>query len=129
MNDDFSLALICSVDELRRVLSEQHKKYLLATNLPATKVELQFEGKLEAEPVAWNARIWTIDEFSKLHRVTEDPNQFIDIKIVAGAHLLEVGLNIAQIDQAAIERTIIMVRNYKRLRPGRHEYGAKSKTL
>lgn len=32
------------------------------------------------------------------------------------------------IDRAVIERTIIMIRKYRRLKEGLHEYGARSKT-
>jgi len=34
-----------------------------------------------------------------------------------------VVLDIPRIDEPAILRTIIMIRNYKRLYPGRHEFG------
>lgn len=40
---------------------------------------------------------------------------------------LEVGLNVKQIDKAVIERTIIMIRQYRRLQSGCHEYGVRSK--
>ena len=36
---------------------------------------------------------------------------------------IRVALDIPVIDEAAILRTIIMIRNYKRLHPGRHEFG------
>ncbi|MCK7581424.1 MAG: hypothetical protein MZV65_41195 [Chromatiales bacterium] len=41
---------------------------------------------------------------------------------LAGAPL-DVALDIPQIDEPTILRTIIMIRNYKRLHPGRHEFG------
>ena len=40
-----------------------------------------------------------------------------------GALALTVGLNLAVIDEPAIRKTLIMVRNYKRLGFGRHEWG------
>ena len=36
---------------------------------------------------------------------------------------LRVGLCLSRIDTPAIEKMIVMIRNYRRLRPGRHEYG------
>jgi hypothetical protein len=34
-----------------------------------------------------------------------------------------VGLAVPLIDAATVLRSMIMIRNYKRLRPGRHEFG------
>jgi len=61
--------------------------------------------------------------------VAEDPKQFIDIEIEGKVYKVTVALNLKQFDQAAVERTIIMVRKYKRLQLGRHEYCARSKTI
>jgi hypothetical protein len=36
---------------------------------------------------------------------------------------LRVGLDLQRIDRPAIEKMIIMIRNYRNLRYGRHEYG------
>lgn len=117
-----------SIDELRHELGKQKKMYLLFSELPADKVYLQFEGKLSAEPRVWNACIRTMKEYSRTHRVGSDPGQFIDIQIKNACYLIEIALNIEQIDRAAVESTIIMIRKYKRLQPGRHQYGLRSKT-
>ena len=37
---------------------------------------------------------------------------------------LNVGLDLKTIDEAVINKTIIMIRNYKRLRIGRNEFGS-----
>jgi len=84
-----------------------------------------FEGK----EVVWGANIKTLyacylerksaisDEHAqKLH-------QFIDIKLCNKTYQVEIGLNLKQIDEPAIKRAIIMMRKYKRLHFGRHEYG------
>ena len=36
---------------------------------------------------------------------------------------ITIGLNVPKLDAAVIEKTTIMIRNYKRLQTGRHEYG------
>jgi hypothetical protein len=41
---------------------------------------------------------------------------------------VRVGLAVTRIDRPAIEKMILMIRNYRRLRPGRHEYGG-SRTM
>lgn len=128
MNDSFPLPLCSAVDELNKLLRSHNKAYILASAIPARKVYIQFEGRLKNQSVVWNACIRTIEEFSQSQAVADDPKQFIDIQLQGDIYMLEVGLNVQQIDQATIERTIIMIRNYKRLQPGRHEYGAQSKT-
>lgn len=51
--------------------------------------------------------------------------QFIEIKEgVEGVYQIRVGLDLAEIDDAVIKKTIIMIRNYKRLVIGKIEFGA-----
>ena len=128
MSENNKINLRMSIDEFRANLKRQEKTVLIDGKLPANKVFLQFEGKFEGMEVVWNACIQTIAEYSKKHRVSNDPKQFIDIKLVDGGYYLDIGLNVAQIDQTVIEGTIIMIRKYKRLQFGRHEYGERSKT-
>jgi len=123
-----ALKIISSIDEFRSILAVKNETYLLVSQLPAKKVYLQFEGTLKAKPVVWNACVRTVEDYSERHDVGCDPKQFIDIQMVKHGYLLEIALNLVQIDQAVIERTIIMIRKYKQLQPGRHEYGARSKT-
>ena len=40
-----------------------------------------------------------------------------------GAFALEVGLGLVAIDEPALKKTLIMIRNFKRLELGRHEWG------
>ncbi len=117
-----------SIDELRHKLSVQKASFLLYSKLPAEKIYLQFEGKLSGKTIVWNACIRTINDYARMHQVADDPKQFIDIKIKKNDYLIEIALNIEQIDRAVIERTIIMIRKYKQLHVGRHEYGVRSKT-
>jgi hypothetical protein len=120
---------ITDVGELQRQLVESHCDYLLQDALPANRVRLVFAGPFKNGVVAWNACIETIEAYARYHPVDDDPQQFIDIRQENDAYWIHIGLNVQQIDQAVIERSIIMVRNYRRLSEGRHEYGARSKTL
>lgn len=126
---DSEIQPITDLQELQRRLIENQCDYLLQDVLPANRVRLVFAGPFKDEPVVWNACIETIEAYSQHHRVGADPQQFIDIRRENDAYWIHIGLNLQQIDQAVIERSIIMVRNYKRLSEGRHEYGARSKTL
>lgn len=123
------LEYISNMHDLHGKLEQSGSPYLIDRELPCSEVELRFAGRFEGSEVVWNARIVTLEEYAKYHPVPDDPVQFIDIQRIDGIFRLEVGLNIKQIDQPAIERTIIMIRKYKRLQLGRHEYGARSKTL
>lgn len=115
--------------QLQQQLQTAGGDYLLEGELPATSIELKFCGPFDGREVVWNAQLVTVEEYSRKSPVADDPMQFIDIKKNGEAYRIIIALNIDTIDQAAIERTIIMIRKYKRLRLGRHEYGAKSKTL
>ena len=120
---------ISDVEELRALLKDSSKEYLLMSALPALKAYLQVEGVFEGEQVVWNMCLRTIDDYAESHQVTEDPRQFINIEQKSGAYKIEIGLNVQLIDQSVVEGTIVMVRKYKRLHLGLHEYGARSKTL
>ena len=116
------------VDAFQHKLKLSGEDYLLESKTPAGKVHLQFEGELEGVAVVWHACVQTIKDYSKSNLLDDDPRQFIHIELNAGLHKLNVALNLEQIDQPALERTIIMIRKYKKLSVGYHEYGARSKT-
>jgi len=120
---------ISNIEIFNTLLHENHQEYLLLGDLPSENVKVVFTGGFNGIQVVWNACVRTIQDYALHHEVTEDPMQFIDISHKDDVYWLEVGLNVSVIDKAMIERTIIMIRNYKRLDFGRHEYGARSKTI
>jgi len=124
-----SIQPISDLETLNRLLGDEGGDYLLDGNVPDNIVWLRFSGRFAGQEVVWNACIRTMKEYALHHQTTEDPKQYIDISYEKGVHWLEVGLNVDVIDKTTIEATIIMIRNYKRLNLGRHEYGARSKTL
>ncbi len=127
--DDFSFKNnLSDVKKLRALLNKQEMQYLQHGGIPSTKIYIQFEGVFQGADIVWNACIRTVEDYSIRNEVASDPRQFICINIEGGVHFIEVALNIPLINQGVIERTIIMIRKYKRLQIGRHEYGARSKT-
>ena len=129
MKIDNSIEPISDVGLLEGQLLSKDTKYLLNTSLPAKTAFIKFSGKFNSQNIVWNACIETMERYAETNPVSDDPEQFIDIQLQGRVHYIHIGLNLPFIDNAAIERSIIMIRNYKRLRVGRHEYGARSKTL
>lgn len=112
---------------------KHHTEYKLQQRHSADHVEVQFSGTLQNKPVMWYAHIRTLRDYCLHERSMSPPDSqqpaniqaqaFIDINIQNNIHSLTVALNLPVIDEAAILRTIIMIRQYKRLQPGRHQYG------
>ena len=94
-------------------------------------VRLEFNGMFEGRQVIWHAHIQTLDAcyHELLHKAIEvdrestKRRQFIEIEVQNNTYHVAIGLNLSQIDESAIKMAIIMMRKYKRLHRGRHEYG------
>lgn len=90
-------------------------------------VHIRFTGPFRGRQVTWDARIVTLAHAARSRRAssTAELRQFIEVgRDNGGTRQLRIGLNVDRIDEPAILKTIIMVRQYKRLQEGRHEYGA-----
>jgi hypothetical protein len=93
-------------------------------------ISIRFVGPFNNRQVIWNATIRTLQD--KFSEATAAPTtgfakkcfkQSINISENNEYYAIEIALNLRQIDEAAIKRTIIMIRKYKRLHIGCHEYG------
>ena len=96
---------------------------------PASAADFEFEGVYENRVIRWHCHLVTLAGIAA-HTGQALQRQFIEIDPQPLSHDSEipqlkitVGLNVPAIDDSVIEKTIIMIRNYKRLRSGRHEYG------
>jgi hypothetical protein len=109
-------------------------EYKLLQRFSAEHVAIQFNGTLQNQAVVWHAHIHSLRDYclqqtahtqpyAAQKSICIDAQPFIDINIHNNTHALLVALNLPVIDDAAILRTIIMIRQYKRLKPGRHLYG------
>lgn len=91
--------------------------------------EFVFDGSFNGKPVRWRCHLETLAcAASKSRRrllrqfieispqLTTDTGEVLELPV-------HVGLNVPEIDASVIEKTRIMIRNYKRLKVGRHEYG------
>jgi len=90
--------------------------YLCSSELPAVKASVRFLGPFHGREVAWNMTLCALQGGSS--------RSFMEISPAPdGTFALTVGLNLTAIDEPTIKKTLIMVRNFKRLELGRHEWG------
>jgi hypothetical protein len=105
-------------------------EYELLSPLPADFVTARFEGPYNGRVVTWHLQCYTVKRFFSEFEIPQEfgdvkePCQFIHVKEENDdLNTIEVALNLAQIDEPALKKVIIMIRNYKRLRPGWHLWG------
>jgi len=96
------------------------------------RLRLSFDGSLNGAPQRWRAEFLTLAACYRewLQRTGQLPGTparlraFIDVGEPCGDERnLRVALPVANIDRATALKAIIMIRNYRRLRPGRLDYG------
>lgn len=80
------------------------------------QLRLRFSGPFAGRQVIWDATLIAMTpgqqrNYIEIGHATENGIQ------------LTVGLNVACIDLPTVRKTMMMIRQYKRLRQGRHEYG------
>lgn len=87
--------------------------------LPGQRVRVRFAGHLLGAPVHWDATLLALPASGLPAR------RFIEVgETSPTGTTLTVGLDVPCIDAPTVLKTIIMIRGWKNLRPGRHEYGA-----
>lgn len=88
---------------------------------------IQFTGMFNNKQVVWDVCIRTLRDYANDIQTNKAAQislkQFIEIEQGEACYRALVVLKLHEIDTAAIGRTIIMIRKYKRLHLGRHEYG------
>jgi hypothetical protein len=80
-------------------------------------LRLLFQGPFEGREVIWNATLHA------LGKAGEGGSNFIEVgEETREGMRLAVGLSVARMDLPAVRNAIIMIRRYRRLRRGRHEW-------
>ena len=83
----------------------------------------RFPGKFAGQDIIWDAELVTLACYSGQSGQNK-LQQFIDVgEVNDNGRKIIIALNLPCIDEPAILKTIIMIRQYKRLTFGRHEYG------
>lgn len=87
-------------------------------------LRLRFSGSFEGRSVIWDATFTTLAGLQAGNSEGRPLRRFIEIG-EENAHgiPLNVGLDVPCIDIPTVRKAITMIRQYKRLARGRHEYG------
>jgi hypothetical protein len=119
------------VEALNALLTSSGRDFLCDTLLPQSCATVLFLGRFQGEVVVWDMEVATLEYYRQLELKRNsseidkyDELPFIEIKEgLDGRFPLRVGLALAEIDEPVIKKTIIMLRNYKRLIIGRINFG------
>jgi hypothetical protein len=114
----------------KKELEDHVKDYRHVEPPEPGRAHIRFAGTFQGDEVVWDAVVVTLaHDFHERYAVAEAPAadfslpQYIEVGPASDAmRTIRVGLNVPHIDEATLHKTIIMIRNYKRLHPGRHEY-------
>ena len=95
---------------------------------------IRFDGSFEGQAVSWEAEVQTLERVyrSALAERNLPPGsplelqQFIEIPQPPRRGVptaIHIALDVTRIDHPTLLKTVVMVRQYKRLKLGRHDYG------
>lgn len=112
------------VEALRDELARLQRDFICLAPLPAARVLVRLLGPFQGQIVAWEMQLGTLADFRQSGgEQAAFPCPFIEIAAGnEGVHPLTVALDLPIIDEPVIRKTIIMVRNYRRLKIGRIEF-------
>ncbi len=120
------------IETFRNRLQQLGADFVCTTTLPATSVSLSFLGQFQGHTVLWNMTLATLQYFrtNEIRNISDTitgkyARPFIEIGDEnEGVYNILVGLELELVDEPVIKKTIIMIRNYKRLALGRIEFGS-----
>jgi hypothetical protein len=114
-------------------LRESDQPFLILDEPGGQQVRVRFTGSFQGRDVVWDCHFTTLNVRRKDHTGSTErdqeqaPRNFIEIDEPGASGIpIRVGLDLPFIDMPAIRKMIIMVRNYKGLHRGRHEFGEQS---
>ena len=100
--------------------------YIAESPVGESSVTIIFAGGFASDPVLWRAEIIALNALS----TNPQSNQYIEIneKRRDGATIpIEIGLLVSIIDEPTVIKVIKMIRQYKNLHAGRHEFSGANK--
>jgi hypothetical protein len=120
------------LETLRRRLCDAQPPYQLIVPPSTEQARFRFTGPFEGKEIVWDATLMTLDHYVRQgcengryrKGETVELQQFLEIsdEPIEPLPILIVH-DIPKVDSGRLLKTVIMVRNYKRLHRGRHPYG------
>jgi len=111
-------------DDLYQALESSCVEYIAKSAVGELEVAVAFTGQFESRPVIWCATICCLAE-----GIEEQRKQFIDIRVKDPSRpKVTIGLPLKTINEPDILKSIMMIRQYRNLRRGRHEFSGSRKT-
>jgi len=121
------MAEIRSVEEFRRLIPARGQDFIYSREPSDDCVGIRFIGTFRGSELIWDTIIMTLAYYNAQLKPDNSPVQHRQIIDIArsGSHLrrIDIGLDVEAIDTATLLKTIVMVRKYRRLRIGRHQFG------
>ena len=118
------------LDTFRTALQQQQVDFVHVELPRDSCAHIRFIGVFDKQAVIWDATVMTLDHYNRSaapHGEADSSQQFIEIGARQGdMRTIDVGLELERIDTQVLHKTIIMIRKYKRLHTGRHEFGYRS---
>lgn len=116
------------IASFKQKLANSNRDFESLSRLNGKYVHFRFVGDFMGESIIWDVHLYTlayyVNEVAENSQPGTSIRQFIHVGDMDKAgRKIEIGLNLLHIDEPAIRKTMIMVRQYKRLAIGRHEYG------
>ncbi len=108
-----------AIEAFSQTLAATGTSFICETPLPGAHARVRFIGDFEGQATLWDMELLALGDGATRQRA------FIEIgEAGERGRRLRVGLGVASIDEPVILKSLIMIRNYKSLRLGRHEWGA-----
>jgi hypothetical protein len=117
--------MICNVAQFEQQLASRRQAYELLTPLDRAHCRFRFSGPFQGGQIIWDAYLQTLAYYVSTHdKDSRGVRQFIEVG-EAGEYgrVIHIGLYLPVVDHPSILKTLVMIRQYKRLAPGRREFG------
>lgn len=99
--------------------------YILIKQVDSQYAHIKFEGPFNGGTVTWDTHFYTLTGYIAQSNIQNTLlKQFIDIEQIDSKSIkLTVALKVAKINPPNIQKMMIMIKQYKNLTLGCHEYG------
>ena len=112
-------------------LTESSVEFVADTVLGEDSAVVEFVGDFEGRPVIWRATIIALKATISAAQHGQPTVQYIDVSADQRPKdkltTVEVGLFVSQVDEPTVLKVIKMIRQYRNLRRGRHEFAGTKK--